>query len=162
MKKPLVVKADHLLPEYYEKHKEFMSKQKIIYIYRNPEDVMKSYYHYVRIAYNVSYDSMGQFLHSKNHFGGELSDLTVMECWSYHVKDWSLNENVFTISFEEIRADYQKSMEQISHFLNIPLKKAHILPPKRLPYNRALRTLVKVISRFIDLHYGVTGIVGKS
>ena len=32
--RPLVVKADHLLPEYYEKHKEFMSKQKIIYIYR--------------------------------------------------------------------------------------------------------------------------------
>jgi hypothetical protein len=162
VQKPLVVKADHLLPEYYEKHKEFLNKQKIIYIYRKPESVMKSYYHYVKIGYNVSYKSIGEFLHSKHHFGGEFSDLTVMECWSRHVSEWTSKENVLTLSFEQMKSDYQNSMERISLFLGIALTKNKILFPRRLPYNKALRTGVKLISRFLDLHYGITGIVGRS
>ncbi|KAJ7986032.1 hypothetical protein DPEC_G00346610 [Dallia pectoralis] len=96
------------------------SKAKIIYVIRNPRDVVVSYYYFHKMANFLpdpnSFDEfLDEFLEGKVSYGS----------WFDHVKGWTSQAgvlaNFFCISYEEMWLDLQGCMKRISSFLECPL-----------------------------------------
>uniref|UniRef100_A0A5F8GIB2 Sulfotransferase n=1 Tax=Monodelphis domestica TaxID=13616 RepID=A0A5F8GIB2_MONDO len=98
----------------------FNSKAKVIYISRNPRDVLVSFYHYSKIAGHLkdpeNPDQFFQdFLDGKIQFGS----------WFDHIKGWMRMEgkdNFLFTTYEELQKDLRGSVQRISEFLGCPLK----------------------------------------
>ncbi|XP_007663326.2 amine sulfotransferase-like [Ornithorhynchus anatinus] len=90
-------------------------KAKIIYVYRNPKDVMISFYHFSKFltklkTSNTMEDFMEKFL------AGEVFS----SVWFDHIKGWYTHKNNFNIlfvSFEEMKKDLRNAVLKISKFL---------------------------------------------
>ncbi|KAK2853936.1 hypothetical protein Q5P01_006597 [Channa striata] len=96
------------------------SKAKIIYVSRNPKDVVVSFYHFHKIAnFLPEAGSFAEFLNSflegKLHFGS----------WFDHVKGWTSQtatmNNLLHITYEELSLDLHGAVKRISTFLQCPL-----------------------------------------
>ncbi|CAH2319322.1 sulfotransferase family cytosolic 2B member 1-like [Pelobates cultripes] len=94
----------------------FNSKAKIIYIMRNPKDILVSLYHFSKILslYKdpVSFDTFfDDFLQGNVLYGS----------WFDHVKGWMQmkknNTNIFYITYEELQQDIRGSVMTICKFL---------------------------------------------
>ncbi|XP_045355313.1 amine sulfotransferase-like [Leopardus geoffroyi] len=88
-------------------------KAKIIYIYRNPKDVMCSYFHFsknVTLQVTSSFEEfMEQFLEGK-----------VGSLWFDHIKGWYEHKSLFNIQFlmyEEMKKDLKGSLSKVCKFL---------------------------------------------
>ncbi|KAK6294655.1 hypothetical protein J4Q44_G00354850 [Coregonus suidteri] len=96
------------------------SKAKVIYVARNPKDVVVSYYHFHKMA---------KFLPEPNSFDefldGFLEGTVSYGSWFDHVKGWTSQAGVLAhflyISYEEMWLDLRGSIERISSFLQCPL-----------------------------------------
>ncbi|XP_078507051.1 sulfotransferase 2B1-like [Lissotriton helveticus] len=112
--KPPRILTSHVTIEIFPKS-VFNSKAKIIYVYRNPKDVLVSLYYYARIVsvYKTP-ESFDQFL---NPF---LEGDVPFGSWFDHVKGWmgiKDKSNILFITYEELLKDLRGSVKKISTFL---------------------------------------------
>uniref|UniRef100_A0A8C2S2T9 Sulfotransferase n=1 Tax=Capra hircus TaxID=9925 RepID=A0A8C2S2T9_CAPHI len=90
-------------------------KAKVIYVYRNPKDVLTSYFHFSNLlitleASNNIGDFMERFLDGK----------VVGSFWVDHIRGWYEHRHDFNILFmmyEEMKKDLRSSVLKISSFL---------------------------------------------
>ncbi|XP_051984233.1 sulfotransferase 2B1-like [Xyrauchen texanus] len=88
------------------------SKAKVIYVSRNPKDVVVSYYHFHKMA-NFLPDPgsfsefLSAFLKGTVHYGS----------WFDHVKGWASHVNFLYITYEEMWQDLHGSLEKVSRYL---------------------------------------------
>ncbi|XP_029902568.1 sulfotransferase family 5A, member 1 [Myripristis murdjan] len=96
------------------------SKAKVIYVSRNPKDVVVSYYHFCKMAKffpdpGSFQDFLNQFLDGRSYYGS----------WFDHVKGWTRQtetmSNLLHITYEEMSLDPHCAVEKISAFLQRPL-----------------------------------------
>ncbi|XP_078236379.1 sulfotransferase 2B1-like [Pogona vitticeps] len=91
------------------------SKCKIIYVMRNPKDVLVSHYHFAKCCETLEEpgtveEFLEKFLNGKVMYGS----------WFNHMKGWvKLKErpNFFLITYEELQQDLRGSVKKICHFL---------------------------------------------
>lgn len=99
----------------------FTSKAKVIYIGRNPRDVVVSLYHYSKIAGQLKDPGTpDQFL--QNFLKGEVQ----FGSWFDHIKGWIRmkgKENFLFITYEELQQDLHSCLQDICQFLGRPLGK---------------------------------------
>ncbi|XP_013913102.1 PREDICTED: sulfotransferase family cytosolic 2B member 1-like [Thamnophis sirtalis] len=95
------------------------AKPKVIYVVRNPKDVVVSYYHFQRMA---------KFFPDPASFEGFLHDFMAgtvhYGSWFEHVKGWlgcQEELDLFCISYEELHQDLKCCVERLSAFLDHPV-----------------------------------------
>ncbi|XP_058938954.1 amine sulfotransferase-like [Kogia breviceps] len=90
-------------------------KAKIVYIYRNPKDVLTSYFHFSN--WLVTFEPSENI----EHFMKKFLDGKVMgSLWFDHVRGWYEHRHDFNILFmmyEEMKKDLRSSVLKISNFL---------------------------------------------
>uniref|UniRef100_A0A3Q2QYE6 Sulfotransferase n=1 Tax=Fundulus heteroclitus TaxID=8078 RepID=A0A3Q2QYE6_FUNHE len=95
------------------------SKARIIYVSRNPKDVLVSFYHFHKMA-NFLPDAgsfpefLKQFLDGTLHFGS----------WFDHIKGWTSQAaalNLLHVTYEEMSLDLHGTINRVSSFLQRPL-----------------------------------------
>ncbi|XP_059033743.1 amine sulfotransferase-like [Mustela lutreola] len=89
-------------------------KAKIIYVYRNPKDVMCSYFHFAK---NVMLQFTGTFEEFMKQF---LEGRVVGSLWFDHIKGWYEHRSLFNIQFmtyEEMKKDPRCSVLKICKIL---------------------------------------------
>ncbi|XP_030640646.1 amine sulfotransferase-like [Chanos chanos] len=90
-------------------------KGKVIYVARNPKDVLVSYYHFHKFA------EMLETPKDFNDFFGKFMEGKVYgNCWFEHVKTWYSHKddmNFLYITYEDMIKDLRSVVEQISLFL---------------------------------------------
>ncbi|KAM6185192.1 amine sulfotransferase-like [Rhynchocyon petersi] len=90
-------------------------KAKIIYVYRNPKDVMNSYFHFSNMIKNLpSINSLDEFM--KIFLGGKVMG----GLWFDHITGWYENKDQFNILFmmyEEMKMDLRSSVLKICRFV---------------------------------------------
>ncbi|KAF5907165.1 sulfotransferase family cytosolic 2B member 1-like isoform X2, partial [Clarias magur] len=106
----------HLMPPSF-----FSSKAKVIYVTRNPKDVMVSSFHFHQMA---------SFLHDPGTFeefmDSFLSGNVMFGKWTDHVKSWrntDLGDRILYITYEEMIKDLSGVTERILSFLGKSLNK---------------------------------------
>tara|TARA_E500000318_G_scaffold87125_1_gene84000 strand:+ start:3458 stop:4924 length:1467 start_codon:yes stop_codon:yes gene_type:complete len=125
---------------------KFFKESKILLVYRDIRDIINSCFH--RPRYKKKYDSFLDFYKNFNYDGYELIDQNyenIFELLLQYYKNWFsvymskelLDLDMEVISFENIINNYEKSVNKISSFLEIPMKK---LVDVRLPNeNKSLK-----------------------
>lgn len=97
----------------------FQVKPKVIYVIRNPRDVLTSAYHYYGItSFLVKPGSTSDFL--RKFLDGEV----IFGSWFDHVKSWlnaGQKDRVLYVSYEEMIKDLKDSVAKIARFLEKPL-----------------------------------------
>lgn len=90
-------------------------KAKIVYVYRNPKDVMTSFFHFSKVL--VRLEAGNDMEHFMNRF---LNGNVVGSRWFDHVRGWYEHRHDFNILFmmyEEMKKDLRSSVLKISRFL---------------------------------------------
>ncbi|XP_055981439.1 amine sulfotransferase-like [Sorex fumeus] len=142
-------------------------KAKIVYIYRNPKDVITSYFHFSNLAGLLEgYENMDIFMH--NFLDGKV----VGSIWFDHVKDWYEHRHKFNIlflSYEEMRKDLKSAVQKLCNFLGKELSDNdmdavvrqatfdNMKSDSRANYNNILKTIIGSKS---DGHYMRKGTIG--
>lgn len=117
------VMASHLPTQLFPKS-FFSSKAKVIYLVRNPRDVLVSGYYYLnalelikeQVPWKIYFDN---FMQGKVYFGS----------WFEHTHGWiSLREreNVLVLSYEELKKDTRNAIKKICEFLGEKLESGEL------------------------------------
>lgn len=101
---------------YYLVPKDLKNKKiKILYIYRNPKDVLTSYFHFTNLMANLEAEnSMENFLQTF------LDGRVIGSCWFDHIKGWYEHRhdfNIMFLSYEDMKKDLRSSVLKICSFL---------------------------------------------
>ncbi|XP_072463318.1 sulfotransferase 2A1-like isoform X2 [Notamacropus eugenii] len=119
-------------PRFYSSHlpiqlfpkSYFHSKAKIIYVMRNPRDVVVSFYYFTRMA--KFYEHIESFSELLEMFS---QGNVPFGSWFDHIRGWlSLkdNENFLILTYEELLHDMLRNVDKICHFLGTKLKEEEI------------------------------------
>ncbi|GLD47383.1 sulfotransferase family 5A, member 1 [Lates japonicus] len=96
------------------------SRAKVIYVSRNPKDVVVSFYHFHKMA-NFLPDA-GTFPEFLNRF---LEGTLCFGSWFDHIKGWTSEtatmNNLLHITYEEMLLDLHGAIKRVSSFLQCPL-----------------------------------------
>ena len=102
----------------------------IIYLIRNPLDVVVSYAHHE----SKSIDEMIDFMNDENAIIGNLKSSfhrlspERMYSWSKHVLSWTKPElPVLLVKYEDLLANTETTFSRILHFLNVEISKESLL-----------------------------------
>ncbi|KAM4633889.1 sulfotransferase 2B1-like isoform 2-T3 [Polymixia lowei] len=93
----------------------YNSKAKVIYVTRNPKDVMVSSYHFHQMARFL--DDPGTFQEFMDKF---LEGQVLFGKWTDHVKSWrhtELGDRILYITYEEMVQDLRGALRRFSDFL---------------------------------------------
>ncbi|XP_062254422.1 sulfotransferase 2B1-like [Platichthys flesus] len=104
----------HLMPASFH-----TSKAKVIYVVRNPKDVLVSSYYFHQMASFL--EDPGTFDEFKEKF---LDGRVMFGKWTDHVKSWrhtELTDRIMYISYEEMLQDLPASLRSLSGFLGTNL-----------------------------------------
>ncbi|XP_036024546.1 amine sulfotransferase-like [Onychomys torridus] len=106
--------ASHL--PYYLVPKALKNKKtKILYVYRNPKDILTSYFHFTNLMANFeAANSMESFIQKF------LEGRVVGSCWFDHIRGWYEHRHDFNImfqSYEDMKKDLRSSVIKICSFL---------------------------------------------
>ncbi|XP_045700180.1 amine sulfotransferase-like isoform X2 [Phyllostomus hastatus] len=99
-------------------------KAKIIYVYRNPKDVLTSYFHFSNLV--VIFEAMNNIEELLEKF---LDGKVVGGLWFDHVRGWYEHRHDFNILFmmyEEMKKDLRSSVLKISSFLEKELSEEDV------------------------------------
>ncbi|KAM3873442.1 3-beta-hydroxysteroid sulfotransferase-like [Diretmus argenteus] len=110
----------HLMPTSF-----YSSKAKVIYLTRNPKDVMVSSYYYHQRATSY-HDDPGTFQEFIDNF---LEGKVPYGKWTDHVKSWrhtELGDRILYITYEEMLQDLDGSIRRFSDFLGTNLNEEAI------------------------------------
>nr|XP_056712368.1 amine sulfotransferase-like [Euleptes europaea] len=106
--------AAHL--PYYLVPKGLRNKRaKVIYVARNPKDVLVSYYHFTRMA--VKFETAENFDDFMERF---LAGEVLASSWLDHVEGWYAHKgdfNILFLTYEEMKKDLRNSVLKICTFL---------------------------------------------
>ncbi|KAK7893651.1 hypothetical protein WMY93_022803 [Mugilogobius chulae] len=95
-------------------------KPKVIYIMRNPKDVLISgFLYFNNVEYHASTGTLTEFLHK--FLRGEVP----FSSWFDHVKSWLNAEDkshILYLTFEEMLQDLQQTVRTLAQFLDRPLE----------------------------------------
>ncbi|XP_074076255.1 sulfotransferase 2A1-like isoform X2 [Macrotis lagotis] len=109
----------HLYPKSY-----FTSKAKMIYVARNPRDVLVSLYSFLSdLPFSPS------FLNFEHFFEEFLQGNVMYGSWFDHIKGWLPmrdSENFLFLTYEELHQDLKVSVEKICQFLDKELSEEEI------------------------------------
>ncbi|XP_007521098.1 amine sulfotransferase-like [Erinaceus europaeus] len=100
------------------------TKAKIIYVYRNPKDVLNSFYHFSKVVITLE---APQDL--ENYMKAFLDGEVVGSVWFDHIRGWYEHRHDFNILFmmyEEMKKDLRSSVCKISRFLEKELNEEDI------------------------------------
>ncbi|XP_055981227.1 amine sulfotransferase-like [Sorex fumeus] len=90
-------------------------KAKIVYIYRNPKDVITSYFHFSNfVAVLEGCENMDMFIHK--FLDGKVAG----SLWFDHVKGWYEHRhkfNILFVSYEEMKKDLKSAVQKLCNFL---------------------------------------------
>ncbi|XP_070544181.1 sulfotransferase 1C2-like [Ptychodera flava] len=110
--------TSHVLPEFLPTQ-IYQNKPKIIYIARNPKDIITSYlYHFKVIPIDEDYTSIRSIM---DHF---TSGNIIYGEWPCHVIHWwkkRHEENVLFLKYEDMKKDLKSAVAKIVQFLGINL-----------------------------------------
>src|SRR5215510_3046374 len=93
---------------------------KVVYVLRDPRDVMVSYYHYKRLTDASFCSSLQEFVMSDNHYPGR---------WDKHVVGWLLNGQhtpLCLVRYEEMHQDTQGILKRVLDFAGLSYTEADI------------------------------------
>ncbi|XP_076773163.1 amine sulfotransferase-like isoform X1 [Arvicanthis niloticus] len=97
-------------------------KTKTFYIYRNPKDVLISYFHFSNwVAIFEATDTLDQFL-------GKFLD-GKGNCWFDHIRGWYEHRhdfNIMFLSYEDLKKDLRSSVLKICNFLEKELSEEEL------------------------------------
>ena len=97
-----------------------VSTAKVIYVARNPKDVMVSYYHHHKLVKGHGY--VGDLPQFANRF---MNDEIMMGPFFKHVEEgWTLKDNLLFIFYEDMKRDLKTVIKRVSHFLECSLTDA--------------------------------------
>ncbi|XP_076408571.1 amine sulfotransferase-like isoform X1 [Peromyscus maniculatus bairdii] len=99
-------------------------KAKILYIYRNPKDVLISFFHFSNWV--VSLESTDTIDHYLEKF---LDGKVVGSCWFDHIRGWYEHRhdfNIMFLSYEDMKKDLRNSVLKICSFLEKKLSKEDV------------------------------------
>ncbi|XP_044515429.1 sulfotransferase 1C3-like [Gracilinanus agilis] len=100
------------------------SKVRVIYMARNPKDVLVSFYHFHTLAkflpdFSSFDDFFDQFLEGKVHYGS----------WFDHIKGWlgvQHELNFFVITYEDLSQEPQQAIQSLAKFLGQHLEPEYV------------------------------------
>lgn len=99
-------------------------KIKILYIYRNPKDILTSFYHFSKLMVVLQApDTIEGYLQTF------LDGNVVGSCWFDHIKGWYEHKHDFNImfmSFEDMKKDLRSSVLKICSFLEKELSEKDV------------------------------------
>ncbi len=121
----------------YELFRKSFRKVPAVYIYRNPLDVMASWFHYLNNSefyrHNPSVEDMrctnfsefirrplSPFLQYSFSEGNKSSN--VVDRWATHVKGWIDSGDACCVQYEELKGDPSKIAQRISDYLGMDAK----------------------------------------
>ncbi|KAM9316649.1 amine sulfotransferase-like [Gastrophryne carolinensis] len=94
-------------------------KGKIIYVYKNPKDVLVSYYHFIKVftklPYKIDWETFFDLFMSGRLLGGS---------WFDHIKGWYTQKehsNILFMSYEKMKKDLRSAVLKISKFVDVKL-----------------------------------------
>ncbi|XP_059128963.1 amine sulfotransferase-like [Peromyscus eremicus] len=111
--------AYYLVPKGLKK-----KKAKILYIYRNPKDVLISFFHFSNWV--VSLEATDTIEHYLEKF---LDGKVVGSCWFDHIRGWYEHRhdfNIMFLSYEDMKKDLRKSVIKICSFLEKKLSEKDV------------------------------------
>ncbi|XP_052020504.1 amine sulfotransferase-like [Apodemus sylvaticus] len=99
-------------------------KAKILYVYRNPKDVLISCFHFSNLMVILpSSNSIEKFM--QNFLNGNM----IGSCWFDHIKGWYEHRhdfNIMFISYEDMKKDLRSSVLKICSFLEKELSEEDV------------------------------------
>ncbi|KAG8582532.1 hypothetical protein GDO81_008093 [Engystomops pustulosus] len=121
---------------------------KVIYVYRNPKDVLVSYYHFCkmnpRIKYTITWETLLDLF---------MSERASIGSWFDHVRGWYTHKEDYSIllmTYEEMKKDLHSSVLKISKFVDINLDdKAIDTIVKKATFNNMKQNLL-AIDKFVS------------
>lgn len=153
-KHPTVIIKSHLLPEemdinpnnvFEERIKELYDRAQHLYVYRDPRDTLRS----LAGLLDDTGDLM-TFINTPNdHFvpSRKTSDVDKNRTryWAHHLAAWrdvasSKPDNARLVRFEDLRQDFDATMQGIMDFLDEPRKNHYTVP--QLPSNQLLHRIM--------------------
>ena len=118
--------------DFYKKEFDYLKEHFFfIYIYRDPRDIMVSFWNFLKVYPWVGpkKETIFEFLKSKPEGSMIQYQLkqykNILERWGEHVKSWLLNNdkeikrNILFIKYEDLNLSFEKTLKQIFSFINI-------------------------------------------
>ncbi|XP_071495264.1 sulfotransferase 1C2-like [Diadema antillarum] len=113
---PRILKT-HVVPKWLPDSIRDSTRGKVIYVARNPKDMMVSYFHFCRISCNLpKYESWDVF------YEEFLADRVPYGSWCENVLYWWKKReepNVLFLKYEDLKKDLKGSIGQISEFMGM-------------------------------------------
>jgi len=142
-------------PDQQKLIEEIFENSKIIYVYRDGRDVLKSLFTYIK-TYNKDYNNIpfSEFLRMDNTYDTDTYEGTMnrVQYWEFHVKGWLEKENILAVSFEDFKYRYADTIKIIENYLGREAEKnlVHVVRkpmPKYIPSTRLTEKLFKIIKK---------------
>jgi hypothetical protein len=104
--------------------KELFLNSKIIYVFREPKNVLLSLFHHLRKQESYITDNFSLFIRQLNHYHSlsYIGEKTYVEYWNFHCTSW-INEKILFVSFEQMLKNYVSTLKSVETYIQSELDK---------------------------------------
>jgi len=145
-----IIKSHHNFYFFDQIIDQLLQDYKILYIYRDPRDIMVSYWNFLNHCKwheGPKVDNISDFIKSAPKDNmlryQKAQEETILDRWNTHIKSWVFEPNENTknsityVSYEDLNKNYETEMQNIAEKLNMqmqklerPQKNDHIIEPE--------------------------------